>query len=201
MKNYEEMTVKELREVTKNRGLKQSNHDRKFTKNELIENLKEYDKKNDEDAHETSESNKGDAVVKEKTQGSFHKCENTEYIKFAHTLKEIKAKYKRRKPSYIYKYVLQPDCEVAFIHVVEKDDAREFYEKVRIAKVTDVDKATETVRVQMYWGEEFDISYDDILFIKDTEEGSRFPFDIIKYIRKGYSRSWLEGMKNEPTVS
>lgn len=194
MKMYEQMTVKDLREETKNRGLKQSNHDRKFTKRELIENLKKDDMQHKGVSEEPEKK-------KEKAQGSFHEYNDGDYIKFAYTLDEIKKKYKRRKPEYIYKYVLQPDCEVAFIHVVEKDDAREFYEKVRIAKVIDVDKATETVRVQMYWGEEFDISYDDILFIKDTEEGSRFPFDIIKYIRKGYSRSWLEGMKNEPTVS
>lgn len=214
MKKYEEMSVTELRKLTKERGLKQSEGNHKFTKDELIDNL--ISAEDDDDWNGQEEAMKeglGFDVVSEEresnneyteestvSQGSFRKGgyipRQDDYIKFAHTIDEIKRKYQRRKRAAIYRYALKPGAEVIFLQVVTKDDDRDFFEKVRKAKVINVDRKTETVTIQMYYGEMFDISYNDILFIKADEE-DRFPFDLIEFIRKSYSRTWRQAVENE----
>lgn len=181
--NYNEMKVAELREESRKRGMTLECKGHKFTKSELIERLEKFDSENKdvqsdidkqiEEAGETKEHKKNVHVV--------IRPENSNYIKFAETLEEIEEKYSFRKKQFIYDEKLKVGSMVVFIHYVEAADGN-IYKKLRTAKVVAVNRKTEKVRVETLLGDIFELTFEELLYIRD--EKSSYPLDIRLYMKK-----------------
>lgn len=186
---FEEMTVKELRAEMKARKLPQEHNGKKFTKQELIAKLNDYEFcKNreeidaikddelkqpdpspiDEEAWETPTPVKGEV--------------KNDYISFAKTLDEIKKKYLKQKKEDIYNKELVVDSTVVFIHVVLAKNGNT-YEKLRTAKVVGVNRTKKLVKVKMFYGEEMLLRFDELIYIKGIGENATYPNDIATFIR------------------
>jgi hypothetical protein len=188
---YEEMTVKELRAESKLRGLTLESKGKKFTKPELIERLVKYDAEAGQDWIETleTEGEVAEAIpvenVETKTEAEV-KEEKTEqpvgYIKYARNFKEIIEKYSGRKKQNVYDNELKVGSLVVFVHYVEAKDG-EIYKKLRTAKVIGVNRKKEIVRVQLLLGEEKELLFEDLLYIRNANPESSYPRDIKDYLR------------------
>lgn len=168
MKVYESMTVPELREEAKQRGLPLSANNKKFTKAELIQMLKENDP--DDKMREKPERREGNKGLK-----------NERF--FATNFSQIVQKYSKRKPASFYER-LEVGNIVVFIHHVEAKDGH-IYKKLRTAKITKNNPEKEVIEVQLLFGNVLNLTYDDILYSK--KENEYFPPDIRMYLR--YKRS------------
>lgn len=198
---YEDLTVAMLRQLNKERGFTLESKGKRFTKSQLIEALRS-DNVEWEDFDESEECKRffGEEKQKGKQNSEVRKPEDVPVDEeekekpwvggFADTFKQIKQKYYHRKPMEIYKRNLVEGAMVVFIDVFETPSGS-FVQKLRKAKVLSFDFETETVHVQMFYGEELDLSFDDLLYIKRNENG-RFPYDISKFMRKKYSKNWKE---------
>lgn len=208
--NYKEMTVKELREESRKRGLTLEYKGHKFTKSELIERLKNCDCEVKEEAEkevevkeevemkevnqevieteddwntlEVEETNKNENKTEWETETN--KNEN-KIIVFAETLEEIEKKYSIPKPEYIFETILKVGSFVVFIHYVEvKYIPGKIVKKLRTAKVIGVNRKKRIVRVQTFYGEVMELTFEDLLFIKEDTKESFYPADIKKYMKK-----------------
>lgn len=185
---FEEMTVKELRAEMKERKLPQEHNGKKFTKQELIEKLNDYEfckareeviavkeelkqpdpSPIDEEAWETP------ILVKDEVKN--------DYISFAKTLDEIKQKYLKPKKPDIYDKELVIDATVVFIHVVTAKNGN-IYEKLRTAKVVGINRTKKLVKVKMFYGDEMLLRFDELVYIKGVGENATYPNDIATFIR------------------
>lgn len=165
MTDWNKMTVTELREETKRRGLPQQANGRKFIKSELVENLMLDDKKK---------------VQPKKTEKLVEQKEGRKREKpaFATNFREIIEKYSGRKPEKQYEDLKSGDM-IVFVHHVDARDGN-VYKKIRQAKVTEVDQKTESIHVVLFYGGKLCIPYEDVLHIR--KEGDSLPKDIRKYL-------------------
>ena len=170
MKAFETMTVKELREESRKRGLTVESKGHKFTKTELIERLTKWDaeqadidadiqKAIDEagqpDDNETWGETECTKEVETCADCEEEPCENTPevktnrdkdgYIVYAKTLEEIEQKYGNRKKQEIYDNELKVGSYVVFVHYVEARNDQ-IYKKLRTAKVVGINRKKELVR-------------------------------------------------------
>lgn len=209
MKDLSSFKVKDLKALSREKGLKLEHKGHKFTKQELIDNLVEFYKNEEKEGEEdnSKEEEKVDVVeaieavaeVVEKTQAQDdeeaweeEKEEATEKEQetenkyrgiYATTLKQIAEKYSYEKPQWVYDEVLQVGSTIAFIHYVEAKD-QNVYRKLRFAKVVGINRKQKLVKVQTFYGTEVKIGFDELLFIvskNDTENS--FPKDIRNYIK------------------
>lgn len=202
---YEEMTVKELREISKGNGLTLEHKGHKFTKPELIERLKQYDdtqadiNKAIEEAGETTEpveivedNEEWDAPLLQENKEENKKVENTidakeetnidnGFIHFAETIEQLETKYGKRKKEYIYDDILSIGSFVAFVEYVEALSGG-IYKKLRTAKVIKISRKRQIVRVQKVFGDVLDLDFEQLLYIRKPEE--YFPKDVTMYLRK-----------------
>lgn len=186
---FEEMTVKELRAEMKTRKLPQEHNGKKFTKQELIEKLNDYEfcKNRDEvDAIKTKEEElkqPDPSPIEEvwETPTPVKEVENN-YITFAKTLNEIKQKYLKPKKADIYDRELVVDSTVVFVHVVTAKNGNT-YEKLRTAKVVGVNRTKKLVKVKMFYGDEMLLRFDELVYIKGVGENASYPNDIATFIR------------------
>lgn len=196
----EKLTVKELREMSRQRGLTLESKGHKFTKSELIERIKSYDNEHktevtvddvmeEENKTEVKECSKDIETCAECEENP---CENTPEKKFerknnyvfATTLKQIAEKYSYKKPDYVLENVLQVGSTIAFIHCVEAKD-QNIYRKLRFAKVIGVNRKKEIVKIETFYGTQLVVPYDELLFILGKDESTEnFPMDIRTYIKK-----------------
>lgn len=208
MKDLSGFKVKDLKALSREKGLKLEHKGHKFTKQELIDNLVEYYKeycKNEE--KEVKEEEKADVVeaieavaevveetqtqddeeaweeekeeITEEEQGTENKYRGV----YATTLKQIAEKYSYEKPQWVYDEVLQIGSTIAFIHYVEAKD-QNVYRKLRFAKVVGINRKHKLVRVQTFYGTEVKISFDELLFIvSKNDTANSFPKDIRNYIK------------------
>ena len=139
MKAFKTMTVKELKEESRKRGLTLESKGHKFTKPELIERLTKWDaeqadidadiqKAIDEagqpDDNETWGETDCTKEVESCAECEEAPCENTPevetkedgYIVYAKTLEEIEQKYGNRKKQEIYDNELKVGSYVVFVH-------------------------------------------------------------------------------------
>lgn len=201
---YEEMTVKELREISKGNGLTLEHKGHKFTKPELIERLKQYDdtqadiNKAIEEAGETTEpveivegneewdapllqENKEEKEVDNKADSKEETDMDNGFIHFAETIEQLETKYGKRKKEYVYDDILNVGSFVAFVEYVEALNGG-IYKKLRTAKVIKISRKRQIVRVQKVFGDVLDLDFEQLLFIRKPEE--YFPKDVTMFLKK-----------------
>lgn len=212
-KTIDELTVKELKEESRKRGLTLEKNGHKFTKPELIERIIKWDKEqediNNDIQKAIDEAGQTDTVAdadEEEWLADVTECnENVEtcadcenspcektpevktkpddYIVFAKNLEEIEKKYGNRKKQEIYDNELKVDSFVVFVHYVEARDGN-IYKKLRTAKVIGVNRKKELVRVVTLLGTEKELSFDELLYIKGSAKNCSYPKDIAMYLRE-----------------
>ena len=197
---YETMTVKELKVLCKERNIPQQENGKKFTKSELIERLQEYDATNEEvktDVSETAEDDEAwDADVytgeeesnneqkEEEKTNEEEKVSKEKVNDFAHTLDEIKTKYGKDKPDWVYK-LLRIDSKVIFVETVKAKNGNE-YEKLRsgIVVATKKEKEENIIYVATFYGDVRKIKEKELLYILEPGcESYRFPKDIRVFLK------------------
>lgn len=206
MKAFETMTVKELKEESRKRGLTLESKGHKFTKPELIERITKWDaeqadidadiqKAIDEagqpDDNETCGETECTKEVETCAECEEAPCENTPdvktkedgYIVYAKTLEEIEQKYGNRKKQEIYDNELKVGSYVVFVHYVEARNGQ-IYKKLRTAKVTGINRKKELARVVTLLGTEKELSFDELLYIKGSAKNCSYPKDITMYLKE-----------------
>lgn len=204
MKEFETMTVKELREESKKRGLTLESKGHKFTKPELIERLIKWDMEQ-ADINEAGQPDDNKTWVETWVEAGCTKevetcadceeapCENTPevktdrdkdgYIVYAKTLEEIEKKYGNRKKQEIYYNELKVGSYVVFVHYVEARNGQ-IYKKLRTAKVVGINRKKELVRIVTLLGTEKELSFDELLYIKGSAKNCSYPKDIAMYLKE-----------------
>lgn len=214
---FEEMKVAELKQESRNRGLTLESKGHKFTKQELIDRLNAYENETDEAWIETKAKTKvekqqapsnedNEAWVEAKgfetetleTEEVKTSKDGTEERKFA-TLEEIEMKYGSRKEQRIYDNVLQVGCMICYVRFIETKHGK-LLKKLGSAKVVGVNRKKELVRVQTPVGEEKELTFDELVFIRDVNVRT-YPKDInsVLYAQRQAVKEYKErtGKKNE----
>ena len=214
---FEEMKVAELKQQSRNRGLTLESKGHKFTKQELIDRLNAYENETDEAWIETKSKTKvekqpapsneddeawvetkGFETEKLETEEVKTSTEETEERKFA-TLEEIEMKYGSRKEQRIYDNVLQVGCMICYVRFIETKHGK-LLKKLGSAKVVGVNRKKELVRVQTPVGEEKELTFDELVFIRDVNVRT-YPKDInsVLYAQRQAVKEYKErtGQKNE----
>ena len=207
MKDLSNLKVKDLKALSREKGLKLEHKGHKFTKHELIDNLVEAYKNEEKEGEDdnSKEEEKADVVEaievvaevveetqddeeaweeeKEETTEKEQETENKYRGIYATTLKQIAEKYSYEKPQWVYDEVLQIGSTIAFIHYVEAKD-QNIYRKLRFAKVVGINRKQRLVKVQTFYGTEVKIGFDELLFIvSKNDTANSFPKDIRNYIK------------------
>ena len=203
MKDLSGFKVKDLKALSREKGLKLEHKGHKFTKQELINNLVEFykneEKEGEEEKADVVEAIEAVAEVveetqaqndeeaweeeKEETETKEQETENKYRGIYATTLKQIAEKYSYEKPQWVYDEVLQIGSTIAFIHYVEAKD-QNVYRKLRFAKVVGINRKQKLVKVQTFYGTEVKIGFDELLFIvSKNDTANSFPKDIRNYIK------------------
>ena len=209
MKDLSGFKVKDLKALSREKGLKLEHKGHKFTKQELIDNLVEFYKNEEKEVNEdnSKEEQKADVVEaieavaevveetktqddeeaweeeKEEATEKEQETENKYRGIYATTLKQIAEKYSYEKPQWVYDEVLQVGSTIAFIHYVEAKD-QNVYRKLRFAKVVGINRKQKLVKVQTFYGTEVKIGFDELLFIvSKNDTANSFPKDIRNYIK------------------
>lgn len=211
---FEEMKVADLKQESRNRGLTLESKGHKFTKQELIDRLNAYE---NEVVEKQPESNNEDneawvetyrlvsrkkevdkTAVVEETKEVKTSIDETEERKFA-TLEEIEMKYGSRKEQRIYDNVLQVGCMICYVRFIETKHGK-LLKKLGTAKVVGVNRRKELVRVQTPVGEEKELTFDELIFIRDVNVRT-YPKDInsVLYAQRQAVKEYKEriGQKNE----
>lgn len=199
----EAMKVAELKQMCRERKMPLESKGHKFNKGELIDRLiwyeddkKDIDKKIEESAEPVKqedevEEEKWDAPVlqehkeieKPKQEKKFVQHEENRLypLPFAKTLDEIIDKYSRPKHESVFENALKVGSFVVFIHYVEAKDGN-VYRKLRTAKVTAVNRKKKLVRAESFFGNTFELPFEELLFIREAD--GFYPMDINKYLKK-----------------
>lgn len=208
MKAFETMTVKELREESRKRGLTLESKGHKFTKPELIERLTKCDAEQaDIDADiqkvidEAGQTDDNETWGETECTKEVEICEDCEgapyentpdvrtnrdkdgYIVYAKTLEEIEQKYGNRKKQEIYDNELKVGSYVVFVHYVEARNGQ-IYKKLRTAKVMGINRKKELVRIVTLLGTEKELPFDELLYIKGSAKNCSYPKDITMYLKE-----------------
>ncbi len=109
------------------------------------------------------------------------------YIKFATTLQEIETKYSHVKQPYVYDNMLKVGSFVVFIHYVEAKDGN-VYKKLRTAKVIGVNRNKKLVRVETPMKAIMELTFEELLYIREDTPESSYPNDIRKYMKQHRER-------------
>lgn len=164
--NFEQMTVKELREESKKRGLTLESHGKRFTKAELIENIKKW---------EEEQKQIEDELDKELRTEHY---EPEELL----TVEEIEERYGGRKKQNVYDNFLDVNSGVVFVAMIDLPNG-ETIKKLRTAKVKFVNRDDEVVIVETIVGDEFGLSFDDLIYIRPDIEKGGYPRVIRNILR------------------
>lgn len=202
-KDLSSLKVKDLKALSREKGLKLEHKGHKFTKQELINNLVEFYKNEEKEGEEekadvveaieavaevvgekqTQDDEEAWEEEKEKATEEEQETENKYRGIYATTLKQIAEKYSYEKPQWVYDEVLQIGSTIAFIHYVEAKD-QNVYRKLRFAKVVGINRKQKLVKVQTFYGTEVKIGFDELLFIvSKNDTANSFPKDIRNYIK------------------
>lgn len=213
---FEEMKVAELKQESRNRGLTLESKGHKFTKQELIERLNAYENETDEAWIETKAEKKIEKPVVAEDEEAWVETKGfeteypveTEEIKTdtektekreVATLEEIEMKYGSRKEQRIYDNVLQVGCMICYVRFIETKHGK-LLKKLGTAKVVGVNRKRELVRVQTPVGEEKELTFDELVFIRDINVRT-YPKDInsVLYAQRQAVKEYKErtAKKNE----
>lgn len=211
---FEEMKVAELKQESRNRGLTLESKGHKFTKQELIDRLNAYENNVvQEQPNPSNDDNEAwvetyrlvsrkkevdKTAVVEETKEVKTSIDETEERKIA-TLEEIEMKYGSRKEQRIYDNVLQVGCMICYVRFIETKHGK-LLKKLGTAKVVGVNRRKELVRVQTPVGEEKELTFDELIFIRDVNVRT-YPKDInsVLYAQRQAVKEYKErtGQKNE----
>ena len=186
--------VAELKQMSRERGLKLESKGHKFTKSELIERLLQSDDEQNDINKKIEEAAYDEEAwdepvlkheVKEEPVKEQKKEETNEtvFIRFAETIEQIETKYGKRKKQEIYDNELEVGCFLAFIHYVEAADGN-IYKKLRTAKVVGINRKKELVRVSTLLGTELELGFEQLLYIRGKGRECSYPWDIKKFLVK-----------------
>lgn len=180
---YENMTVKELREESKKRGLTLEHKGHKFTKSELITRLKQMDDVN--------------ADIQKSIEEAGQETENTNIETKQNNTAEldivsISEKYRNRPKKERDKMfdLMYVGSRVVYIDRVKALDGN-CYDKMRISAVIGINRKRRIVIVCTSWGKMMNVHFDDILHVKNENE--KYPDDIFSYMDK----QRMENMERE----
>lgn len=205
---FEEMKVSELKQESRNRGLTLESKGHKFTKQELIERLNAYENESIVEKQPEPSIEDDEAWVETKTETKAEESVETEEIKTnteeaekreVATLEEIEMKYGSRKEQRIYDNVLQVGCMICYVRFIETKHGK-LLKKLGTAKVVGVNRKRELVRVQTPVGEEKELTFDELVFIRDINVRT-YPKDInsVLYAQRQAVKEYKErtAKKNE----
>lgn len=203
----EKKTVSELRDICRGYGMTLQKNGKKFTKPELIENIMnrtpEWPKEEEPNKVEEKEPEKVTEVKQETKQEEKaqeqqkEKKERKEKIFYRNkkykpiTLESLIKKYGKRKSQGVYDNELVVGSYVCFVYHVITKDGKE-YDKLRTAKVIAVNRKQELVRIQTLLGTLFELSFEELLFIRRPEDYLKFPKDIRIYLRQSRTKEGEE---------
>lgn len=196
MKKYNEMTVAELRQELKNRGLSTCEKGNKLPKAGLIARLEENDKQNK--GAEKMENKKVDVEVETKegfvepewaddeaTESNVSEEQGWENEAPEKEEPEKKADlYYKEKPQKIYDDLFKVGNFVAFMDVMDINRPGKphvIVRKMRSAMIVAVHRKRRLLRLETKLGTKYEISFDEVFWCK--EEGKRFPSWIHKRLR------------------
>lgn len=211
--DLEAMKVAELKKLTKEHGFTLESKGHKFNKTELIDRLLNNENETEETWTEVKSEKKVETPVQDedeeawdepltqenkeaaKQEGIETKEEenkrpvpgDSEYIKFATTLQEIETKYGHEKQPYVYDNMLKVGSFVVFIHYVEAKDGN-VYKKLRTAKVIGVNRNKKLVRVETPMKAIMELTFEELLYIREDTPESSYPNDIRKYMKQQRER-------------
>jgi hypothetical protein len=209
--DLEAMKVAELKKLTKEHGLTLESKGHKFNKTELIDRLvtlkdvTEETKTEDpvkekvsvvsdeEEAwdepltQENKEAAKQEGIETKEEENKRPVPGDADYIKFATTLQEIETKYGHEKQPYVYDNMLKVGSFVVFIHYVEAKDGN-VYKKLRTAKVIGVNRNKKLVRVETPMKAIMELTFEELLYIREDTPESSYPNDIRKYMKQQRER-------------
>ena len=186
-RNYEEMTVTELRAETRQRGLPQQKNGKKFTKVELIERLKQDDMKfgvSEEENKTKKEWKKPEIVIT--------KEEEKQEVTIEQVTSEI-TKLQDKLSGTATKEDIQISSFVVFVKYTERK-GRSVIKRLLTGKITEIDRKNEIVKVETPVGTCFTMSYVSLLFCKRPGDRKEFPdeiveaFDMQKKERESYKK-------------
>lgn len=205
---FEEMKVAELKQESRNRGLTLESKGHKFTKQELIERLNAYENESIVEKQPEPSIEDDEAWVEIKTETKVEEQVETEKVKTnteeaekreVATLEEIEMKYGSRKEQRIYDNVLQVGCMICYVRFIETKHGK-LLKKLGTAKVVGVNRKRELVRVQTPVGEEKELTFDELVFIRDINVRT-YPKDInsVLYAQRQAVKEYKErtAKKNE----
>lgn len=215
--DLEAMKVAELKKLTKEHGLTLESKGHKFNKTELIDRLvtlkdvteetktedpvKDFENlankvsvvSDEEEAwdepltQENKEAAKQEGIETKEEENKRPVPGDSDYIKFATTLKEIETKYGHEKQTYVYDNMLKVGSFVVFIHYVEAKDGN-VYKKLRTAKVIGVNRNKKLVRVETPMKAIMELTFEELLYIREDTPESSYPNDIRKYMKQQRER-------------
>lgn len=215
--DLEAMKVAELKKLTKEHGLTLESKGHKFNKKELIDRLvtlndvteetKTEDTVKDSDnlankvsvvsdeeeawdeplTQENKEAAKQEVIETKEEENKRPVPGDSDYIKFAKTLQEIETKYGHEKQPYVYDNLLKVGSFVVFIHYVEAKDGN-VYKKLRTAKVIGVNRNKKLVRVETPMKAIMELTFEELLYIREDTPESSYPNDIRKYMKQQRER-------------
>lgn len=209
----EAMKVAELKKLTKEHGLTLESKGHKFNKTELIDRLLNNENETDEVwievkskttvetpvqdedeeawdeplTQENKEAAKQEGVETKEEENKRPVLGDANYIKFATTLQEIETKYGHEKQPYVYDNMLKVGSFVVFIHYVEAKDGN-VYKKLRTAKVIGVNRNKKLVRVETPMKAIMELTFEELLYIREDTPESSYPNDIRKYMKQQRER-------------
>lgn len=213
----EAMKVVELKKLTKEHGLTLESKGHKFNKAELIDRLvtlkditeetkteepvKDFENlankvsvvSDEEEAwdepltQENKEAAKQEGIETKEEESKRPVPGDSDYIKFATTLQEIETKYRHKKQTYVYDNMLKVGSFVVFIHYVEAKDGN-VYKKLRTAKVIGVNRNKKLVRVETPMKAIMELTFEELLYIREDTPESSYPNDIRKYLKQQRER-------------
>lgn len=216
--DLEAMKVAELKKLTKEHGLTLESKGHKFNKTELIDRLVTLkdvteETKTEEDpvkdfetlakkvsvvsveeeawdeplTQENKEAAKQEGIETKEEENKRPVPGDADYIKFATTLQEIETKYGHEKQTYVYDNMLKVGSFVVFIHYVEAKDGN-VYKKLRTAKVIGVNRNKKLVRVETPMKAIMELTFEELLYIREDTPESSYPNDIRKYMKQQRER-------------
>lgn len=215
--DLEAMKVAELKKLTKEHGLTLESKGHKFNKTELIDRLvtlrdvteetktedpvKDFENlakkvsvvSDEEEAwdepltQENKEAAKQEGIETKEEENKRPEPGDADYIKFATTLQEIETKYGHEKQPYVYDNMLKVGSFVVFIHYVEAKDGN-VYKKLRTAKVIGVNRNKKLVRVETPMKAIMELTFEELLYIREDTPESSYPNDIRKYMKQQRER-------------
>lgn len=212
--DLEAMKVAELKKLTKEHGMTLESKGHKFNKTELINRLlndsengtdeswievksktkvEKLAQGEDEEAwdepltQENKEAAKQEGIETKEEENKRPVPGDADYIKFATTLQEIETKYGHEKQPYVYDNMLKVGSFVVFIHYVEAKDGN-VYKKLRTAKVIGVNRNKKLVRVETPMKAIMELTFEELLYIREDTPESSYPNDIRKYMKQQRER-------------